>query len=143
MGDDQSREFEEFRTQCRAAVGQQVNGHTEPFQALWSHADDVVLMGAAGAHAIGWQDVSASLRWASEHLDFTDWHAENLLTKINDDFALTCDLEHMRHEVNGEVQQRTLRVSQGYRYEEGQWRIMFRHGDPMAERITPPEVTRS
>jgi SnoaL-like domain len=142
MGEDPFGQFEEFIARCRQALGEQVNGHTEPFQALWSHGDDVVLMGAAGSHAVGWEDVSASLTWASQHLDFTDWHAENLLTKINDKLALTCDLEHMKHQVNGETQQRTLRVSQGYRFEDYQWRVMFRHGDPMATRITPPEVAR-
>jgi ketosteroid isomerase-like protein len=133
-------EFEEFIATCRKAVSQQVSGHTESFQALWSRADDVVLMGAAGSHALGWEKVSASLTWASEHLDFTGWHVENLLTSVNGKLAFTCDLEHMSHEVNGKTQERTLRASQGYRFENDQWRVVFRHGDPMAERVIPPEL---
>jgi hypothetical protein len=45
--------FDKFADQCRSAVSQQLAGHTEAFQDLWSHADDVVLMGAAGSHAVG------------------------------------------------------------------------------------------
>jgi len=131
-------EFEEFIGKCRKALSEQVNGHTESFQALWSHGDDVVLMGAAGSHAVGWEKVSASLAWASAQLDFTDWHVENLFTSVDDTLACTCDLEHMSHHIGGEVQQRTLRATQGYRFENGEWRVVFRHGDPMAERVTPP-----
>lgn len=142
MTENQLREFENFIDLCHAALSEQVNGHTHSFQALWSRSDNVVLMGAAGSHAVGWDDVSASLTWASEHLDFTDWHVENLLTSINDKLAFTVELEHMSHEVDGSRQQRTLRASQGYRFEDGEWRVIFRHGDPMAERIVPPELKK-
>ena len=140
MADYPAQQFETFIVACRKAVSEQVSGHTEAFQALWSRAHDVVLMGAAGSHAVGWEGVSASLTWASEHLDFTDWHAENLLASVNDKLAFTVDLEHMSHEVNGERRHRTLRASQGYRFEDNQWRVVFRHGDPMARRMTPAEL---
>lgn len=137
MSDQLAQKFDEFIDRCHAALGQQVSGHTEPFQALWSRAPDVVLMGAAGSHAVGWEQVSAGLTWASEHLDFVGWHAENLLTSVNDRLAFTVELEHMIHDVSGERQERTLRASQGYRFEDGLWRVIFRHGDPMAERLVP------
>jgi ketosteroid isomerase-like protein len=139
MADGAREHFEDFVVACRKALSEQVSGHTESFQALWSHRDDVVLMGAAGSHAVGWGNVSAGLSWASRHLDFTEWHAENLLVNVNDKLAFTVDLEHMSRQVGGEAQRRTLRASQGYRFEDGGWRVVFRHGDPMAERITPPE----
>ena len=47
-------EFDDFLSRCRRAIGEQVGGRTEPFQALWSKSDDVVLMGAAGSHQVGW-----------------------------------------------------------------------------------------
>lgn len=140
MSGRSNEEFNKFVDQCRSALSQQVAGHTEPFQALWSRADDVVLMGALGSHSVGWDDVSTALSFASSQLDFGNWSAENLLTGVADDLAFTVDLEHMNRSVNGEKQARTLRASQGYRLEDGEWRIIFRHGDPMAERVTPPEA---
>jgi SnoaL-like domain len=137
MGDHRLQEFDKFIDRCHLALSLQVSGHTDPFQALWSRAEDVVLMGAAGSHAIGWEEVSAGLTWASAHLDFADWRVENLLTDVNDRLAFTVELEHMSHEVNGERQERTLRASQGYRFEDDQWRVVFRHGDPMAEHVAP------
>jgi hypothetical protein len=139
MGDNRLQEFESFIDLCHLALSQQVSGHTDSFQALWSRADDVVLMGAAGSHAVSWEAVSAGLTWASEHLDFTGWYVENLLTSVNDRLAFTVELEHMSHEVNGERLERTLRASQGYRFEDDQWRVVFRHGDPMAERTFSAE----
>ena len=132
------KDFFMFIGICRDAVAQQVGGQTEVFQSLWSQDDDVVLMGAAGSHQKGWHDVSARLSWASQHLSFGGFHVENLLTSVSGDLAFTVDLEHMSREVNGEVEHRTLRATQGYRIEHGHWRVIFRHGDPMAEDTIPP-----
>ena len=144
MAERSDDEFEAFVERSRRALSRQVAGHTEAFQALWSHSDDVILMGALGGDAIGWADVSASLSWASAHLDYSrSWRADNLLIAVDDHLGFTLDVEHMSREVNGEVQERSLRASQGYRYEDGEWKIVFRHGDPMAERVVPPEIERS
>jgi hypothetical protein len=100
-------------------------------------------MGAAGSHAVGWDEVSASLTWASSHLDFGNWSAENLLTGVVGNLGFTLDLEHISRRVNGKTEERTLRVSQGYEFEDGRWRVPFRHGDPMAERIQLPGAQAS
>jgi hypothetical protein len=131
-------DFAEFVGTCRAAVAQQVSGRTEAFQSLWSRDDDVVLLGAAGSHQQGWRDVSDRLTWASQHLNFGGFHVENLLSIVSGNLAVTVDLEHMSREVNGEIEHRTLRTSQGYRLEHGGWRVVFRHGDPMDEDLLPP-----
>jgi ketosteroid isomerase-like protein len=136
------KDFETFVGLCREAVAQQVSGRTGAFQALWSRDDDVVLIGAAGSHQKGWHDVSERLSWASQHLNFGGFHVENLLTSVSGDLAFTVDLEHMSREVGGEREQRTLRSSQGYRLEDGRWRVVFRHGDPMAEDTLPREDSK-
>ena len=133
------QDFHAFLDTCRNAVAQQVGGRTEAFQSLWSRGDEVVLIGAAGSHQKGWHDVSERLSWASQHLNFGGFHVESLLASDSGDLAFTVDLEHMSREVNGEIEQRTLRASQGYRMEDGQWRVVFRHGDPMAEDTIPPQ----
>jgi ketosteroid isomerase-like protein len=137
------KDFEAFVDTCRKAVAHQVSGRTELFQSLWSRSDDVVLIGAAGSHQKGWHDVSERLSWASRHLNFGAFHVENLLTSVSGDLAFTVDLEYMSREVDGTTEHRTLRSSQGYRLEDGQWRVVFRHGDPMAEdTILPTQSSR-
>ncbi len=130
--------FDDFMGVCREAVAQQVSGRTEAFQRLWLHDDDVVLIGAAGSHQKGWHNVSARISWASQHLNFGSFHVENLLTSVSAGLAFTVDLEHMSRDNDGNTEHRTLRSSQGYPLERGQWRVVFRHGDPMAEDILPP-----
>jgi hypothetical protein len=137
MANKPVEEFPSFLEECRRAVGEQVAGRTEAFHALWSQADDVVLLGAAGSYNVGWTDVSSRLAWTSSHLSFTNFEARNLVTVVDEVVGFTLDLEHMTRAVEGEQQERTLRVSQGYRYEKGRWRIVFRHGDPMIDDILP------
>jgi ketosteroid isomerase-like protein len=60
------------------------------------------------------------------------------LTGVAGNLGFTLDLEHMSRSVDGKVEERTLRASQGYRFEDERWRVLFRHGDPMAERVEPP-----
>ena len=141
MKNTTGEDFSDFRERCRSAVAQQVAGNTEAFQSLWSHQDDIVLIGAAGSHHKGWEVVSARLTWTSSHLNFGGFHVENLLTSVSGELAFTVDLEHMSRELDGSPQQRTLRVSQGYRKEGDEWRVVFRHGDPMAEDVLPQDST--
>jgi ketosteroid isomerase-like protein len=131
-----SSKFPAFLARCRHAVREQVSGNTAPFHELWAHTDDVVLMGAAGSHQIGWTDVDTHLTWAAEHLDYTDWTVHNLITIVREDLAVTIDLEHMtRHAPSGDDEQRTLRVTQIYRHQHAAWQLIARHGDPLDQPV--------
>ena len=54
-----------------------------------------------------------------------DVHAYDVLG----DMAYTAGLEHTSASVDGEPRTYTLRVTQVYRREGGQWRVAHRHGD--------------
>jgi hypothetical protein len=43
---------------CQQALGELVEGRPKPFKALWSHNDDVVIMGAFGGYERGWEQVA-------------------------------------------------------------------------------------
>jgi hypothetical protein len=62
---------------------------------LWSHTDDVVIMGGFGGDERGWERVSARLDWASKGIAATDRSEENIVTVVGEDLAYTVDLEHM------------------------------------------------
>lgn len=130
MNSESNNEFYTFLQQCRNAVGQQVGGNTAPFHQLWAHTDDVVLMGAAGAHQIGWTEVDSHLTWAAEHLAYTRWDVINLMTQLDGDLAVTVDLEKMSAPAAQPPLERTLRVTQVYRRTADGWKLIVRHGDP-------------
>ena len=124
-------EWIEFVMECQAALGELVEGRPEPFKALWSHADDVVIMGAFGGYERGWEEVGARLDWASKGIAATDRSVENVVTVVNDDLAYTVDLEHMTRHIGEHAQPRTLRCTQAYRREEGEWKVVLRHADEL------------
>lgn len=129
-------ELRDFIARCHEAITQQSQGHPESFLELWSHADDVTIMAAVGGHQRGFKDVSELLTWASKAQSFDSWSAENLTTVFDSDLALSVELEHYGQNVDGKHKEMTLRATQVYRRERGQWRVIHRHGDV----LTPVEV---
>ena len=124
-------ELEEFVERCLEGLSHQVKGDAGPFLAVWSHADDVAILGAVGSYAQGWDNVRAHLLGTSRSLDWSDLSVERLLTTACADLAVTVVLEHMTREVDGEPDGRTLRTTQAYRRENGDWRLFLRHANPV------------
>jgi SnoaL-like domain len=127
-------DWEHFVAVCQAALGDLVAGRPEPFKALWSRADDVVIMGAFGGYERGWEQVSARLDWAANGIKATDRTADNVMTIVGTDLAWTVDLEHMTRHIGDRPQARTLRCTQAYRREGGQWKVVLRHADELPHR---------
>lgn len=124
-------DWDDFVSRCQQALGDFVEGRPEPFKAMWSYADDVVIMGAFGGYERGWELVSARLDWAAKGIRATDRVAENIVTVVEDDLAYTVDLEHMTRHVGDQPQPRTLRCAQAYRRENGEWKVVLRHADEL------------
>lgn len=75
---------------------------------------------------------------ASRRLDWTGLSVERLLTTSSGDLAVTVVLEHMTRESGKQPASRTLRTTQAYRRENGQWRLILRH----ANTVTPDDEAR-
>jgi ketosteroid isomerase-like protein len=123
------RELRSFVDHCHAAITKQSQGHPEPFLELWSHAADVTIMAAIGGYQVGFDAVSELLTGASKTQQFDGWRAENLAMVLEENLAFTVELEHYARTVDGEDKGMTLRATQIYRREDGQWRVIHRHGD--------------
>ena len=128
--------LEEARAQCQAALRELVQGRPELFKALWSHADDVTIMGAFGGFDRGWDNVARRLDWASAGIGASERRVENLLTIVGQDLACTVDLEHMERTRDGRTYHRVLRCTQVYRREDDSWKVVVRHADELPERDT-------
>jgi hypothetical protein len=121
--------FAAFRVEFEKALVAQGAGNAEPFIALWSPKPDVMIFGALGGMERGWEEIGARLRWVTGQVSARITRLENLVTSINGTMALTADLEHTIRTIDGRSLERTLRVTQGYRFEDGAWKIFYRHGD--------------
>jgi len=51
-------DWEGFMSRCQQALGELVEGRPEPFKALWSHADDVVITGAFGTSSACYRELT-------------------------------------------------------------------------------------
>jgi ketosteroid isomerase-like protein len=126
-------ELGEFVTRCLEGLRHQVRGDSRPFLEVWSHADDVAILGAVGSYAQGWDNVRTHLLGASRSLDWTDLTVESLLTTASGDLAVTVMLEHMTRNIDdGTPSSRTLRTTQAYRRQKGEWRLILRHANTVS-----------
>jgi ketosteroid isomerase-like protein len=127
------RELRAFVDRCHAAITEQSQGHPQAFLELWSHADDVTIMAAIGGYQVGFDAVRELLTAASKTQHFDGWRAENMATVLDENLAFTVELEHYARTDDGEDKGMTLRATQIYRREGGQWRVIHRHGDILTQ----------
>ena len=121
----------------RAAEQAIHNGDAEPRIALWSRTDPLTVFGAKLSNS-GWPDLEKLFRnvatWFS---DSTDYEFEVIAAGASGDLAYTVGYERNQVKVDGEPRTYTLRVTHVYRREDGEWRIVHRHGDVPPDENTP------
>jgi ketosteroid isomerase-like protein len=107
------------------------NGDVEPRLQMWTRSDPVTLFGAWGPSNSGWEDVSRTFRWvAARFSDCTAYDFELVAAGVSGDLAYTVAYEHSSASTDGgPVAPNTLRVTHVYRRENGEWKIVHRHGD--------------
>lgn len=65
----------------------------------------------------------------SSFSECTSYSHEVIAADVIGDMAYTVGYEHTSASVNGEPRTYTLRVTQVYRREEGEWKVAHRHAD--------------
>ena len=128
-----AEDLDTFINRCHAALTEQSQGNPQPLLDLWSRGDDVTVMAAVGVYQVGFEAVSKLLTWASTTQKFEGWSAENLVKLAGPEFGMSVELEHYALHVDGEDKGMTLRATQVYRREHGEWRIIHRHGDILTD----------
>jgi ketosteroid isomerase-like protein len=140
--DADAAEFREFLERCHDALRQHTGGNPRPYLELWSHADDVSLMGGVGGHQVGIDDVSELLTAAAKTLNYETWSAENLVTGFDDTYGFTVELERLTRQMHGETEEMRLRATSIYRREDGFWKVVHRHGDSLMTVEIDPQGRR-
>ncbi len=120
------------------------NGDVMPRMAMWSTSNPVTLFGAAGPNKSGWDEVSRTFRWvASRFSNCTAYRFELVAAGASGDLAYTVGFEHTSVSIDGvPAEPYTLRVTHVYRRENGEWKIVHRHGDyPPIDQSLPAEAS--
>lgn len=115
-----------------------LDGDVEPWAAVWSDRDPVTLFGAATRVRTGREELLRVFRWlASRFSDPTDHRFEGVAAGTSGDLAYAAGFEHKTVRVEGKEVTYTLRVTHVYRREDGEWKIVHRHGDYPPEDRAP------
>jgi ketosteroid isomerase-like protein len=112
------------------------NGDPEPRMQLWSHEDPVTVLGAFGVAASGWDEVRETFRWvASQFTRGEEFELDVIAAGVSGDLAYTVGYEHSVVSRDGDPPRpNRLRVTHVYRRENGEWKIVHRHGDGLESR---------
>ena len=113
-----------------AALNTLFSGDAGPMIEVWSHADDVTYMGPTGGLYVGWEAV------------LEDWQAQadlklggqvlpsDMVIVIGRDLAVTSNNElGVNTNADGEVQRVSIRATNIFRKEGGDWKMIGHHTD--------------
>ena len=120
--------------QCHQALGEFVKGDPEPLKMMYSHRDDVTVANPFGPAMRGWDRVAETMeRAASRYRDGEVTGFETISKYVTPDLALIVEVERYKAKVGGndEVAPVALRVTSVLRPEDGTWKVIHRHADPI------------
>lgn len=119
--------------------------------AMWSRTAPLTLFGAA-MNAVGWDRIHPVFEALGEQFsNCTSYQIEILAAEASGDLAYMVALEHTTASINGaEPAPYVLRATTVFRREDGEWKVVHRHGDGISaadvtvvSALTPPESLRS
>jgi ketosteroid isomerase-like protein len=117
-------------------------GDPAPAKELYSHREDASLANPFGPVAVGWEKVEQTMeRAATNYRDGSATGFDTLSTNVTTEMAYLVEMERFEAKVGGEDEMATgaLRVTSILRPEDGAWRVVHRHADP----ITMPRTAES
>lgn len=131
---DDVGDLEQAVGQYHRACDEFSRGDPKTIKGLYARKSDVSLANPFGPPVVGWEGVAAALDYASSR--FRDGDArrfERLATYETVDLATILEVEewHSRVGERVSVEPFTLRVTTTFRRENGDWRLVHRHADPI------------
>jgi ketosteroid isomerase-like protein len=137
-GDDALRAF---LARMREASQRFTNGDNALWKELCSHADDATIAGGWGDYEVGWDEVGTRYDWAAARFAGGDRGYEPVAMGVSGDLAYAFGIERGTVRLVGvaEPAPMALRVTHVYRRENGEWKLLHRHADPLMGK-TPPEA---
>ena len=137
VADDLDQVIEQYHL----ALDEIMRGNAEGYKRVYSRREDVTLANPFGPPARGWEEVAKTLeRAASHYRDGESTGFENVAKYITAELAYTVEMERMQAKVEGrdDVTPIAARVTSIFRPEEGTWKVVHRHADPITT-ARPPE----
>jgi ketosteroid isomerase-like protein len=125
---------DELIEQFTLAQGELLKGNPEPAKKLCSHRQDVTLANPLGPVVRGWEQVAAITDHAASQVrDGEIVDVEPVMKYVTPELAYVVRVERTKAKVGGQeaVTPVNLRVTMILRREDGVWKIVHRHADPI------------
>ena len=123
-------EIRQASEQFYAALNHTINGDSGSMMEVWSHGSDVTALHPLGGRETGWREVRASWEQVAEEFSDGQVSIENLVVvPLAADVAYTLGTEHGQAKLGDETVGIDWRVTNIYRREEGEWKMMHHHTD--------------
>ena len=118
--------------QFYAALNKLFTGDVSSMTEVWSHADDVTYMGPTGGYDHGWAAVSKD--WQGQAALKLGGRVEpaDVRVIVGRTVAVVTDSEVGENtNAQGKIEQVRLRATNSYRMENGVWKMVGHHTDPL------------
>ena len=129
-------DLSEFRELYHRSLEAFTRGDAEATKPLWSPRDDVTLANPLGPPVKGQDGIRAVMDRAAAQLSGGEGCTVETLAVVEvGDLAYDVVTEHLRARLGdaAEAVPVSLRVTRIYRREDGEWRIVHRHADPITD----------
>jgi ketosteroid isomerase-like protein len=123
-----------FLERYHRAIGAFFGGDPVPAKQLYSHRDDATLANPFGPVASGWAEVESTMdQAASNYRDGRARGFETIATCVTPELAYLVEIERFEAKVGGnqDIATGALRVTSVLRPEDGDWKVVHRHADPI------------
>ena len=127
-------DLDEFIEHYHLSLNEFFSGNPEPAKTLYSHREDASLANPFGPVTTGWKQVAETMeRAASNYREGEATGFERAAKYVTEDLAYIVEVERFKAKVGGseETVSGALRVTSILRREDGGWKILHRHADPI------------
>ncbi len=134
-------DFDEVIEQYDLALDEFMRGNPEPVKEIFSHREDVTLANPFFPVGHGWEQVAERLERAASNFRDGEASFEIVEKYVTPELAYIVRVERAKAKVGAseELAPIALRVTSIFRPEDGTWKVVHRHADP----ITTPRPAES
>jgi ketosteroid isomerase-like protein len=137
-----AEDVDELIEQYQLALDEFMKGNPNPVQHLYSHREDASLANSYGPPVRGWDAIAKTTEHAASlRRDGRATGFEIVAKNVTPELAYVVQIEHLESKVgeSEEITPYALRATMIFRPEDGAWKVVHRHADP----ITTPQPAES
>jgi ketosteroid isomerase-like protein len=127
-------DVDQLNEQYHLASDEFLKGDPDPVKKLWSHREDVSLANPYGPPVRGWDEVAKTIEHASSLRSDGEFVGSEIVAKyVTSELAYVVGIERAKAKIGGreEITPYAVRSTMIFRPEDGEWKVVHRHADPI------------